>query len=268
MIRDATAPLLEEAAAHPVTGWDFAWLGDRISTTLPWSFDEVVTRRARRSPDLLDIGTGGGEWLAALLHRPARTVATESWPPNVDPAGRRLRPLGVTVVRDEGAPDNVEQDALDEERGRLPSPSGSFALVCSRHSSFVASEVARVLADGGVFLTEQVGGSYDDFYDALGLPRPAAPSQRWDLRLAEEQLAAAGLRVVDSGEGEEVTSFADVGALAWYLRAIPWTIEGFSLDTHRRELERVDERIRASGPLAVRLPAFWLEAVEAPGPAR
>jgi SAM-dependent methyltransferase len=266
--RDASAaPLLEEAAAHPVTGWDFAWLGDRISTTLPWSFDEVVARRALRSPDLLDIGTGGGEWLAALPHRPPRTAATESWPPNVDLAGSRLRPLGVTVVRDEGAPDNVEQGALDE-RGRLPFPARSFALVCSRHSSFVASEVARVLTDGGVFLTEQVGGSYDDFYDALGLPRPAAPSRRWDLRLAEEQLAAAGLRVADSAEGAEVTSFADVGALAWYLRAIPWTVDGFSLGTHRRELERVDERIRTSGPLTVRLPAFWLEAVKAAGAAR
>ena len=256
--------LLAEAAAHPVSGWDFAWLGDRISTSLPWSFEEVVVRHARRSPDLLDLGTGGGEWLAALPHRPPRTVATESWPPNVDVAGARLRPLGVSVVRDERAPDNVDQRPGDE-RGRLPFPAESFALVCSRHSSFVAAEVARVLVGGGVFLTQQVGGGYEDFYEALGLAQPPAPTRRWDLRLAEEQLADAGLRVVDAAEGREETRFADVGAFAWYLRAIPWTVEGFSIETHRRGLERVDERIRASGALTMRLPAFWLEAVKTAG---
>lgn len=253
--------LLEEAAARPVSGWDLRW-GERISTApLPWDFDEMVAARARRSPDLLDLGTGGGEWLAALPHRPPRTVATESWPPNVEVAAARLRPLGVDVVQAEAAPDNLDQDPNDE-RGTLPFPDGSFALVCSRHSSFVASEVARVLVEGGAFLTQQVGGDYDDFYDALGLATPTSPSGRWDLRLAEQQVGAAGMHVVDAAEDRETTTFADVGAFAWYLRAIPWTVEGFSIETHRRELERLDERIRASGPFTVRLPAFWLQAVK------
>jgi SAM-dependent methyltransferase len=236
-------------------------LGDRISIApLPWDFDHTVLRDARAAPDLLDIGTGGGEWLASLAYRPPRTVATEGWPPNVDVAGRRLRPLGITVVACEPAPDNVDQGP-DEPRGRLPFPSGSFALVTSRHESFVASEIARVLIPDGIFLTQQVGGDSGDFYEALELPRPR--SVAGGLPLAGEQLASAGLGIVDSGEGTEVMSFADIGALAWYLKLIPWTIDNFSIATYRRQLERLHERIATNGPLSIRLPAFWLKAVKA-----
>ncbi|MBM2822035.1 MAG: Methyltransferase [Thermoleophilia bacterium] len=221
----------------------------------------MVLVRARQSPDLLDMGTGGGESLARLSYRPPRTIATESWPPNLGVARARLRPLGITVVRVEAAPENADQEP-DETRGRLPFPAESFALVSNRHESFVASEVARVLRREGVFVTQQVGGRYEDFYDALGLPSPPVPSRLWDLRLAARQVEAAGLRIVDSGQGVEVTSFADVGAFAWYLKAIPWTVADFSIEDHRAELERLHERIRATGPVTVRQPTFWLEATK------
>ena len=257
----SVATLLEEAEAHVVRGWDFSWLGDRLTTApLPWSFSDIVTRHARLSPDLLDVGTGGGEWLAVLPDRPPRTVATESWPANVDVAGERLRPLGITVVWDDPAPDNVDQ-LPHETRARLPFPSQSFALVSNRHTSFVASEVARVLTVDGAFLTEQVGGVYDDFYAALELP-PPPPPRTWDLEFARAQLEAAGLHVVESAVGQEVTTFADAGAFAWYLKAVPWSVEGFSISAYRPHLERLQERIARGGPIAIEQPAFWLAAVK------
>jgi SAM-dependent methyltransferase len=254
--------LLAEAEAHPVVGWDFSWLGPRMVTSaLPWDYDAIVLEHARRSPDLLDIGTGGGEWLAGLPSRPARTVATESWQPNLEIARARLRPLGITVVWHEAAPDNAEQSA-DETRGRLPFPSESFALISIRHEAFVAREVARVLTRAGTFVTQQVGGNYEDFYEALELPRLDRRTAAWNLRLAVQQIEAAGLGITASGEGAETTSFADVGALAWYLKALPWAVDGFSIARHRSRLERLHGRIRADGPLIVQQSAFWLEAVK------
>ncbi len=249
-------------------GWDFKWLGDRISVVpLPWSFERIVSRHARRSPDLLDMDTGGGEWLAALADRPRRTVATESWPPNVRVAGERPRPRGVVLVWSEDAPDNVDQ-LQDEHRGRLPFATGSFSLISNRHPSFLATEIERVLALGGTFLTQQVGGDYDDFYRALELVPPGGRGRFWNLRRATTQIEVAGLRVTDSGEGAEVTSFADAGALAWYLKAIPWAVEGFSIRTHRPGLERIQARILAEGPIALAQPAFWLKAVKSPDSSR
>ena len=264
MTADAVAADLErliaEAEAQPVRGWDFSWLGSRMFTSqLPWDYDSLVLRRARASPDLLDLGTGGGEWLAALPFRSRRTVATEAWEPNVEVARARLRPLGVTVVRVEGAPDNVEQE-LDEKRGRLPFLTGSFHLVACRHEAFVAEEIARILVPGGHFVTQQVGGSYDDLYRLLGLSPPPRPTREWNLALATAQVEAAGLQVLASGEGEETMSFADVGAIVWYLKAVPWAVPGFSAREHLNALGALHTRLERDGPAAVRLPAFYLEA--------
>jgi hypothetical protein len=82
----------------------------------------------------------------------------------------------------------------------------------------------------------------------------------WSLALADEQLVAAGLRIVESGEGAEETTFADVGAFAWYLRAVPWAVDGFSIEMHRPQLERLHRRMESDGPLVVSQPAFWLAA--------
>jgi SAM-dependent methyltransferase len=253
--REPVAALLDEAESHPIVGWDFSWLEERISTAaLPWDYERRLLDHARGSPDLLDMGTGGGERLARLPHRPPRTVATESWPPNVETASARLRPLGITVVATEAAPDNVDQEP-EEQRGRLPFPSASFSLIANRHESFVASEVARVLAPGGIFVTQQMGGDYGEFYDALELPRP--PARAFDLARARAQVEDAGLRVLDCDEAAAVTTFRDVGAFAWYLKAIPWVVEGFSVTGYEERLRRLH-----GSPITIRQPAFWLEAVK------
>jgi hypothetical protein len=211
---------------------------------------------------LLDLGTGGGEWLAALPVRPPRTVATEAWQPNVDVARARLGPLGVTVVRAEGAPDNVDQND-DEQRSSLPFPDESFRLVVCRHEAYMPMEVARILVAGGHFVTQQVGGDYGDFYRLLGLPGLPRQARKWNLTLATAQLEAAGLRLLAAEEGEETTTFADVGAFVWYLRAVPWALPGFTASEHLSSLRELHARLVSDGPAAVCMPAFFLEATKA-----
>jgi hypothetical protein len=187
-------------------------------------------------------------------------VATESWAPNVAVAAQRLRPLGIPVVQTEGAPDNVAQ-AADEMRGHLPFRSAALDLVTSRHESYVASEVARILVPGGRFLTQQVGhGCEHDFHRLLGLPVPPMPDPAWRLPFAVAQVAAAGLDVLSSDRADERLEFHDVGALAWYLKSIPWTVPGFTIDAFRSRLAVLHAQIAATGPLVVRLPHFWLDA--------
>jgi SAM-dependent methyltransferase len=254
--------LLAQAEDQPFSGWDFSWLTGRVTEQPPpWDYTALVAKRARRSPDLLDLGTGGGEWLAGLPSRPPVTVATEGWPPNVAVAAARLRPLGVVVVQVEAAPDNADQ-ASGEPSGRLPFRTSTFHLVTDRHESFVAAEVARVLAPGGRFVTQQVGsGNDDDIYRLLALA-PPPPARRWDLGVAVGQVQAVGLEVGGGGAGEGVYWFADVGALVWYLKAIPWTVAGFTPAAHRPRLAALHARIAAEGPLRVRQQRFWLEAVK------
>jgi SAM-dependent methyltransferase len=251
--------LVEEASRHPTTGWDFAWLGERMNTTpLPWDFTRLVAERASSAQRMLDMGTGGGEWLAGLAARPPHTVATEGWAPNVPVATTRLAPLGVEVVQIETAPDNVLQLDLQSEP-RLPFADGAFDLVINRHESFVAREVARVLEHGGMFLTQQIGdGVFREFNDLLGA-RPAQQPE-WRLSVAVRQLAAADLTVEASAEGQEQVTFADVGALVWYLRMVPWTVPDFTVEAYRARLAQLQEQIDREGSITLSLPGFYIAA--------
>jgi SAM-dependent methyltransferase len=221
--------LITEALAAPFSGWDFSWLSGRSAVgRLPWSYQREVGRRAAVTDTMLDMGTGGGERLSGLAARAARTVATEAWPPNVPVAAGRLSPLGIPVIQDEGAPNNDSQAGAD--RGRLPFRDGAFGLVANRHEAFVAAEVARVLAPGGVFITQQVDcHSYDELYTYVGLPVPEQPVS-W-LPLALQQVNDAGLTVQGAARGAERHEFGDVGALVYYLRVVGWAIPNYSLDT-------------------------------------
>jgi SAM-dependent methyltransferase len=252
--------LLENAVAQPMTGWDFSWLGERPATDdPPWEFTTIVTDLARESPDLLDLGTGGGEWLASLSYRPVRCVATESWPPNAAAARRRLEPLGVDVRTVQPFPDNNEQtDAVDVV---LPFDDASFHLVCSRHESFGAPEVARVLDVGGSFATQQMGDGRFQAFRAL-FNAPPSPRAPLTLPMLCAQVRQCGLDVVASGETTVTTRFQDVGALVWYLRMVPWLVPEFDVTHEHEALRRIHEQITRDGPLCVAQPCVYLVATK------
>jgi SAM-dependent methyltransferase len=250
--------LAAEALAAPFSGWDFSWLAARSSSEpAPWSYRREVARRAASAGAMLDMGTGGGERLAALGHRPPRTVATEGWPPNVPTAARRLRPLGVAVVQDEGAADNSAQDPA---RGRLPFRDGAFDLITNRHEAFLAAEVSRVLAPGGTFVTQQIDyHAADDWYRLLGLPVPGRPDS-W-LPLAERQLRAAGLSVQRTAAGEERELFHDVAGVIYYLRVVSWAVPEYRFDRFAGRLRELHETPGA-WPVLYRQRQFLLIATQ------
>jgi SAM-dependent methyltransferase len=252
--------LVGEALAAPFSGWDFSWLTgrSRLAGPLPWSYEREVASRAAVAGPMLDMGTGGGERLSELTTRPQRTVATEGWPPNVSVAAARLLPLGVPVIQDEGAPDNTDQRGTD--RGRLPFRDGAFGLVANRHEAFRAAEVARVLAPGGSFVTQQVDfHAYDDLYRVVGLPIPEQPAS-W-IPLALQQVRDAGLMVQGAVRGAERREFRDVGALVYYLRVVSWAIPEYSLDTCGAALRAAHEAPEL-WPVSFRQRHFLLAAVK------
>lgn len=261
LMPDRIDALLDEADRQPFVGWDFSWTRGRVDTQpLPWDYTASVIEHARRSPDLLDLGTGGGEWLSELPFRPPRTVATEAWPPNVGIAAKRLLPLGVSVVQVAPARDNIGRP-IESAAPPLPFRSAAFHLVADRHESFELGEVARILAPGGWFITQQVDAGNDDDYLALmghEVP-PIDPAARWESWLPG-QLEAAGFEVVEQASAPLVQVIKDVGVIAWFLKALPWLVPGFSIETHRARLREVQERIDRDGPITVRQRRFFVRA--------
>ena len=182
----------------------------------------------RQSTSILDMGTGGGELLSSLAPFPEHIVATEGWQPNLTPARKRLEPLGVRVLE-------------VDESADLPFADDVFDTILNRHTAFRASEVARVLKPGGTFLTQQVeGGNLSDLMAEFG----AKPQfEDWALDVAKGQLVVAGLKVEESREWTGQVEFKDVGAIVYFLTAVPWVVKGFSVDNNLQQLEKLQEKI-------------------------
>lgn len=206
--------LIAEARAQRFSGWDFSFLEGRyIEGKTTWDYTEMLRRKVRAAKSYLDLGTGGGELISSLAPLPSVSVVTEGFAPNIQVARRRLWPLGVHVVFS-FCNDN---DVVGRQRGTLPFRDAVFDLVSNRYEAFVASEVARVLRSGGVFVTQQVGPDND--VELARLMGGELRGGRWDLDEALERVEAAGLRVTESGEEAFRSRFLDVGALAYYLKA-------------------------------------------------
>jgi SAM-dependent methyltransferase len=234
--------------SEPFTGWDFSHLAGRmIEDQPPWSYMDRAAAWMGRATAVLDLGTGGGERLLALRpHWPPRVAATEGYAPNLALATQRLAAFGVEV-----------KGADSDESTILPFASESFDLVISRHSAFNAAEVARVLAPGGIFYTQQVHGlSVADLQARFGAT-PEWPYATPDYFAAK--LAAAGLTIVSGEEWTGRLTFADVGAIVYYLKAVPWLVPDFTVAAHRDALLDLQAQKEAGRPLEFTARLYYLE---------
>ncbi len=202
----------------------------------------------RQASSVIDMGTGGGERLLKLLeHWRGKVVATEDYPPNFRLATERLFPFGVQVV-----------DVRLTDGGPMPFADGEFALVLNRHSGLNAREVARILAPGGTFLTQQVHGLWAADLLAIFGAKPQWPDSTPAKYLP--RLKAAGLTIVNTQEWSGRLSFTDVGAIVYYLKAVPWLVPCFSVETHSKQLLNLQRRLESGQGLVFTERKYLIEA--------
>lgn len=239
--------LVAEAAAVSVDGWDFSWLDGRATEERPpWGYQRMMGERMASASVALDIQTGGGEVLAGVPRLAPVTVATESWPPNRRRAARNLHPRGVTVV-------------ADADRPPFPLRDNAFDLVVSRHPVRAHwSEIARVLAPGGTYLSQEVGPrSVAELVEFFLGPQPWADRDPEDARATAEE---AGLEVVDLRTARLRTEFFDVGAVVYFLRKVIWMVPDFTADAYLPRLRDLHEKITEEGPFVAHTTRFLIEA--------
>lgn len=229
--------LIAEADAAPVDGWDFSWLDGRATEQRPsWGYQRQQAARLAVARAALDIQTGGGEVLAEAAVFPPTMVATESWPPNLAKATRRLHPRGAVVVADPDEPP-------------LPFADAAFDLVTSRHPATVWwSEIARVLEPGGTYFAQHVGpASVFELVECFLGPQPAARRTR-DSDAEAADARAAGLTIVQARAERLRLEFNDIGAVVYFLRKVIWMVPGFTVADYRDRLHDLHRRIVKDGP--------------------
>jgi SAM-dependent methyltransferase len=240
--------LISEALQHAFSGWDFSYTAGRWQEGIPtWDYAEIVRGYLKPDISLLDMDTGGGEILSSFMPLPLNTYATEKYLPNVPVARHRLEPLGVNV-----------RQVFDNNH--LPFEGDFFDLAINRHGSFSTQELHRILKPGGFFITQQVGAKNNFEINELLQEHPETKYAFWNLALATSKLAAAGFQIVVQREEFPETTIEDIGALVYYLKAVPWQITDFSVEKYRDPLAAIHNRIQESGNLKIRSHRFLIVA--------
>ncbi|WP_226529352.1 methyltransferase domain-containing protein [Metabacillus niabensis] len=250
MNKDLQFSKLIQDGSESFSGWDFSYITDtdRVkSDLLSWSYGSMAKHLIGAASSMLDMGTGGGEFLSLLRPFPRTIFATEGYKPNVKIAKKRLEPLGVKVV------------AIEDDNS-LPFANDQFDLLLNKHESYSPKEVRRVVSTNGVFLTQQVGGT-----DCLGINEGLeAPYnhefENWNVMTAKEELENSGFEILFSKEEYPIQRFYDVGALVYYLKAIPWQIPDFDVLTYEKRLLDIHKSIQTNGFFDVKQHRFILKA--------
>ena len=238
----------EEEIAH-IHGWDFSHIDGRYmeGTDFPWDYRQVIREYLTPKKKLLDIDTGGGEFLLSLGHPYENTAATENYSPNVQLCKETLLPLGINFRQADG-------------KGELPFEDASFDVVINRHGDLNSHEIYRVLKPGGVFISQQVGAENDrELVELLcgDLPLPF-PDQYASKTAAAFQ--KEGFSILYQEECFSPIRFYDVGALIWFARVLPWEFAGFSVDTHIQNLMKAQHVMENEGYIEGKTHRFLLVA--------
>ena len=218
---------------HAFSGWDFSHLNGRQDyEPLPWDYRTEALKELEPSHRLLDMGTGGGEFLMTLGHPYENTSVTEGYPPNLALCRERLEPLGVEV-----------RESVAEVT--LPFGDDRFDRVINRHESYPVAEVLRVLKPGGRFVTQQVGGrNCFDLRERLGFK---VPKNDFDVEHEAAKFAAAGFKILRTGEFFNKLRFFDTGAVVFHAKIIEWEFPGFSVEKNLEQLVGIQREIEERG---------------------
>ncbi|MBK5112522.1 MAG: class I SAM-dependent methyltransferase [Candidatus Heimdallarchaeota archaeon] len=230
--------LLLKDALHPFSGWDFSHIKDRIvMEPLTWSYHGEILPFVRTAKSMLDMGTGGGEFLSSLQPLPKETYATEAYEPNVPVAKKTLEPIGVNVVQ-------IYEDNI------LPFENEHFDLIINRHESYLPSELYRILKQNSMFITQQVGWKDNlELNQRLGYPIEELEYLDWNLKKVAQELEDVGLTIKTKREAFPITRCFDIGAIVYYLKAIPWQIPEFSVEKYENNLWEMHQEILKEGYL-------------------
>ena len=118
----------------------------------------------------------------------------------------------------------------------------------------------RVLKPDGQFITQQVGDEEEADLNAL-LGANVSPYAFWTLDYAVNELQEAGWHIVEQREAFSVMRFYDVGAVVYYLKAIPWQVPDFSVEPYFEKLITIHNQIEEQGYIDFSMHRFLIVAV-------
>ncbi|GKU30316.1 class I SAM-dependent methyltransferase [Clostridium folliculivorans] len=227
--------LWEKEEKDTSEGWDFSHLENRSEEEdLPWDYKEILRKYLKPDFKLLDMGTGGGEFLLSLKHPFSNTSVTEKWEPNVKLCEKRLAPLGIEV-----------KQVFDDSE--LPFKDEAFDMIINRHESFDIKEVKRLLKPNGIFITQQVGCRNNEGLSKALIKDFKPPFSKHTLDNNLKEIEKNFFEVLYAQEFFPYLRFKDIGALVYFARKIQWEFPNFSVESCFDELCKLHEEVKVKG---------------------
>ena len=225
----------------PFKGWNFSYLEGRWKgEKLTFGYMGLAQKLLMKSNSVLEMATGGGEFFSKIIkdHKPQKVIAIESFKPNVAVAKKKLSKFGAKVI-------------YAKETEKLPFKDREFDLVLNRHgglNKYSAKEIYRILSPGGIFLTQQVDGR-----NLKDLMKEFDSKPKWPkntLKNVRKYIANAGFKITKAHEWTGKVTFKDAGAIVYFLKAIPWIADDFSVNKHLTILKKLHKKIEKEGSLS------------------
>lgn len=236
MNKEELLKYLQEEEREVFKGWDFSYLKNRWEDDeLPWDYREIVLKYLNPNFKLLDLGTGGGEFLKTLNHPYANTSVTEGYLSNYEMCVNELMPLGIKVYNYVG--DEKLSDIDDN----------SFDIVINRHESYDEKELQRILKPNGLFITQQVG-AYNNkdlatFFDENHIDQfPEMTLEKSTKRLVENNF-----EIIYQAEDYPILRFYDLGAIAYFAKIIEWEFINFNVVDNIDKFLMLQEELEKTG---------------------
>jgi ubiquinone/menaquinone biosynthesis C-methylase UbiE len=229
--------LAAQAWARDFSGWDLSVLDiANLGEPIPWDYEALARDELVRAGSAVDLGTGGGEVLLRIAKGASKRVtAAEQWRPNARLAYSRLKQANIDLVW-------CEAEAM-----RMPFRDGAFELVLDRHEALTPSEVDRVLAPGGVVLTQQVT---PDTWPELKRYFDRATHFPDHFNGYREEFKAMGY-AVEQQKHEFTVAFATLAELVKMLTVAPWYVPEFDVERDIEALRALEHDL--DGPAGIEL---------------
>ena len=231
------------------SGWDFSYLNGRmIEDKIPWNYKQIVEENILGKESLLDMDTGGGEFLSSLSNLPENVYATEGYEPNIPIAEKRLKDRNIIVkpIKDEGI---------------IPFVDETFDIIINRHGSYIIKELKRTLKEDGIFITQQVGG-LNGIDINMAFETEPMDHIEWCLIKNVEMFKDGGMGIIEMRENIGKMKFNDIGAVVYYLKCIPWQVKDFSIDKYYKKLEIMNEIIEDKDHIEFIEHRFYIKAMK------
>ena len=235
MDRDSLKEEFKKIEKDEIIGWDFSKTNNYIvEEEIPWNYKDIINKYRKDGDILLDMGTGGGEFLISLNHPYNNTYITESYEPNIKLCKERLESLGINV-------NPINDDS------NLPFKDNFFFIIINIHESYDIKEVKRILKPKGIFITQQV-----DYRDILSLSKKINkdfktlfPDANMEKHL--KNMNENGFEIIYNDEAFLDLKFLDIKAIIFYATSIPWSFPDFSVENKFNELLDIYTEINEKG---------------------